>query len=141
MTMTRVEEEEVEEKQEDEVEEEQGKLRAEMLQCADVKLLDAGNMSLSRHSRVEACYTSIYIRLLVLARSAGSADSAEPTVHPSERVIVAGAALAGLDDESIEEVMDLHLAVADLRYRIGSHKVNMLHTLALARHIAGLVKS
>ena len=138
MTMTRVEEEKVEEKQEDEVEEEQGKLRAEMLQCADVKLLDAGNMSLSRHSRVEACYKSIFIRLLVLARSA---DSAEPMEHQSERVIVTGAALAGLDDESIEEVMDLHHAVVNFRYRIGSHKVNMLHTLALARHIAGLVKS
>jgi hypothetical protein len=138
MTMTRVDDVEVEEKQDEEVEEEQGKLRAEMLQCADVKLLDAGNMSLSRHSRVEACYTSIYIRLLVLARSA---VTVAPEEHSPERVIETGAALAGLDDESLEEVMDLHLAVAHLRYRIGSHKVNMLHILALARHIAGLVKS
>jgi hypothetical protein len=87
---------------------------------------------------VQACYEAIYIRLLVLARHAGDP---EPGEHPSERVIVSGAALAGLDDESLDEVLDLHRAVADFRHKIGTHPVNMLHILALARHIAGLVKS
>ena|ERR1017187_10305455 len=119
-------------------EEEEGQERAQMVQCADVKLHDAENMSVSRHTRVQACYEAIYIRLLVLARHAGDP---EPGEHPSERVIVSGAALAGLDDESLDEVLDLHRAVADFRHKIGTHPVNMLHILALARHIAGLVKS
>ena len=116
----------------------QGQERAQMLQCADVKLHDAGNISVSRHTRVQICYESIYIRMLVLARNAG--DHA-PSEHPSERVILSGAALAALDDESLEEVLDLHRAVADFQYRIGTHPVNMLHILALARLIAGQVKN
>lgn len=118
-------------------EEEQQHQRGAMLHCADVCLRDAGNIMVSRRIRVEACFDSIYLRFLVLARDA---IDPEPDEHPSERVIVAGATAAGLDDESLEEVFELYRAVTANRYRPGTYPVNMLHVLALGRHIARLVK-
>jgi len=109
-----------------------------MLRCADVCLLDAENIMVSRRARVEACFDSIYLRFLVLARDAIDPESNE---HPSERVIAAGATVAGLDDELLEEVFELYRAVKAYRYTPGMHPVNMLHVLALGRHIAGLVKA
>ena len=109
-----------------------------MLRCADVRLRDAENIMVSRHTRVEACFDSIYLRLLVLA---SDAVDTEPGEHPSERVIVDGAAAAGLGDELLEEVFELLRAVTAYRDRPGMHPVNMLHAVALGRHIARLVKA
>jgi hypothetical protein len=117
---------------------EQARMRMQMLRCADTFLEDADNISVSRHTRVEACFESIYIRLLVSAR--GAAEP-EPKQHPSERVIAAGAATAGLDNESLDEVLELNRAVADYRHKPGTDPVNMLHALTLARRIAQLVKA
>lgn len=116
---------------------EQRRMRMQMLRCADAFLEDAANIAISRRARMQACFESIYIRLLVSAR--GAAEP-EPRQHPSERVIVAGAATAGLDVESLEEVLDLNRAVADYRHNAGTDPVNMLQSLALARHIAQLLK-
>jgi hypothetical protein len=84
--------------------EEHGRMRMQMLRCADAFLKDAENISVSRRARVKACFESIYIRLLVSARAAAEP---EPQQHPSEKVIVAGAVTAGLDDEWLEEVLKL----------------------------------
>jgi hypothetical protein len=118
--------------------EEQGRMRMQMLRCADAFLEDADNISVSRHTRMGACFESIYIRLLVSAR--GAAEP-EPIQHPSERVIAAGAATAGLDNESLEEVLELNRAVAEYRHKPGTDPVNMLHALTLARRIAQMVKA
>ncbi len=112
--------------------------RGAMLRCADVCLRDAEDIMVSRHTRVEACFDSIYLRFLVLARDA---IEPEPSEHPSERVIIAGAAAAGLGDELLEEVFELQRAVTAYRDRPGMHPVNMLHVVALGRHIARLVKA
>ena len=108
-----------------------------LLERADDKLRDTENTSNSRHTRVEACFDSIYLRMLVLAPHAGRLEAAE---HPSERVILAGGVAAGLDDETIGEVLELHEAVKELRHRPGTHAVDLPHALALARNIAMQVK-
>jgi hypothetical protein len=74
---------------------------------------------------------------LLQARRAGFP---EPDEHPAKRVIFAGATAIGLDEESVEEVLELYSAVVDSRYKPWTHSANMLHTLALARHVAGLAK-
>ena len=112
-------------------------VRERTLELADNKLQDAENTSVSRHTRVEACFDSIYVNLLVMAHRAGCA---EPTELSTERMILAGAVAAGLDDESLGEVLVLHDAVKDLRHKPGTHPINMLHGLALSRHIAALAK-
>ena len=86
---------------------------------------------------MQTCFDSIYGNLLTMARRAGAT---EPTQHPSESIMFAGAAAAGLDDESLEELIELYNAVAEFRFKPGTHPVNLLHALALARHIAELVK-
>lgn len=117
---------------------EQRRVRMKMLRCADAFLEDAANISVSRRARVEACFESIYIRLLVSARGAAEPEARQ---HPSERVIVSGAVTVGLDVESLEEVLNLNRAVADYRLKPGTDAVNMLQSLTLARHIAHLVNA
>lgn len=111
--------------------------REAMLHWAEMKLQDGENSILSRHSRFSVIFDSIYALLLLHAERAGGQG---PDEHLSKRVILAGAAAIGLDDESLEEVLELYCAVVDSRYKPWTHKINMLHTLALARHVAGLVK-
>lgn len=111
--------------------------RDPLLEWSDNKLRDASNTSVTRGTRVEVCLDSIYARLLVMARMAGHP---EPTEHPSERMIIAGARAAGMDDESTDEALELLHTVIDRRYKVGVHPVNMMHCLALARHVAELVK-
>jgi hypothetical protein len=111
--------------------------REAMLHWAEIKLQDGENTTVSRHTRFSAIFDSIYARLLLQALRAGIPEADE---HPSKHVILAGAKAVGLDDESLDEVLDLYSAVAGSRYKPWTHSANMLHTLALARHIAELAK-
>ena len=111
--------------------------RGQMLHLADVKLQVGENTSVSRHTRYKAIFDSVYIRLVAEARGAGCP---EPTRHPSERIVSAGAAAAALDQESLDEVLALFRVAEDHRYNPGTHPGNVLHALALARHIAEWVK-
>jgi hypothetical protein len=108
-----------------------------VLQWADIKLRDAENVDISRHTRIEAAFDSIYARLSVLARRAGHP---EPSAHPSERVMLQGAVAAGLNDHCLCEVMELHLTVADRRHNSCAHTVSLPTALALGRHLEELVK-
>ena len=118
-------------------EDEERREREQTLHWAEMKLQDGENTTVSRHTRFSAIFDTIYALLLLQARPAGNP---EPDEHPSKRVILAGAAAIGLDDESLEEVLELHRAVVDSRYKPWTHTANLLHALALARHITGLAK-
>jgi hypothetical protein len=108
-----------------------------VLRWADDKLQDAESVAISRHTRIEAAFDSIYARLLVLARRAGHP---QPSGHPSEHVILQGAVAAGLNDYCLNEVMELHLTVADHRYDPSAHTVSLPQALALGHHLEKLVK-
>ena len=118
-------------------EDEERREREQTLHWAEMKLQDGENTTVSRHTRFSAIFDSIYALLLLQARRAGIP---EPDEYPSKRAILAGAKAVGLDDESLEEVLELHGAVINSRYKHWTHTANMLHTLALARHITGLAK-
>lgn len=107
------------------------------LRWADAKLKDAESAAISRHTRIEAAFDSIYARLLVLACRAGESLPAE---HPSERVMLQGAIAAGLNDYCLIEVMELRLTVADRWHNPGAHTVSLPQALALGRHLETLVK-
>ena len=110
---------------------------AATLHWADAKLQDGENAAMPRHARIEAAFDSIYARLSVLARRAGHP---EPSAHPCERVMLQGALAAGLNDHCLNEVMELHLAVADRRQHPGVHAISLPQALALGRHLEQLVK-
>ena len=111
--------------------------REPLLEWSDNKLQDGENTTVSRHTRVEATLDSIYARLLVMARRAGHA---EPTEHPSERMLLAGAGAVGLDDEATDEALEMLRTVTGRRYKPGTHPLNLMDSIALARHVAELVK-
>ncbi len=108
-----------------------------VLRWADIKLQDAENVEISRHTRMEAAFDSIYARLSVLARRAGYP---EPSAHPSEHAILQGAVAAGLNDHCLNEVMELHLTVAEQRHHPCAHSVSLPQALALGRHLEKLLK-
>ena len=108
-----------------------------VLRWSDAKLQDADSTEISRHTRIEAAYDSIYARLLVQARRAGHP---QPSGHPSERVILQGAVAAGLSDYCLNEVMELHLTVADHRHDPSTHSVSLPQALALGHHLEKLVQ-
>ena len=110
---------------------------AATLRWADAKLQDAENATVSRHTRLEAAFDGIYAMLSVLARRAGHP---QPSGHPSERVILQGAVAAGLSDYCLNEVMELHLTVADHRHDPSTHSVSLPQALALGHHLEKLVK-
>jgi len=111
---------------------------ASMLRWAEIKMQDAENTAISRNTRVEAAFDSIYARLSVLARRAGEP---EPFEHPSERVIVSGAAAAGLNACCVNEVLNLHHTVAGHRHSLSAHPVSLTQALALVRHLEKMAKS
>ena len=110
---------------------------AATLRWADAKLQDAENAAISRHTRIEAAFDSVYARLSVLARRAGHT---EPDAHPCEHVMLQGALAAGLNDCCLYQVMELHLTVAERRHHPRAHTVSLPQALALGRHLEQLVK-
>ncbi len=94
-------------------------------------LRDAENVANCRHTRQCACFDAIYIRLLLAANVANP----RPGEHPTERVIIAGAAACGLDDDETGEVLDLHEAVTARRYEPNAFLGNLLRLLAIARQL------
>ena len=108
-----------------------------VLRWSDAKLQDADSTEISRHTRIEAAYDSIYARLLVQARRAGHPV---PSGHPCERVILQGAVAAGLSDCWLEEALELSLSVAGHRHSPSVHSVSLPQALALGRHLERLLK-